>query len=74
MESIREKYKRIYVKHIRVQGNSEICIPYHKSHFKAVGLYNFIRGFEWAYKRGEGGGLISGWEYKREKKCFGTTR
>ena len=27
-----------------------------KSHFKALGLYNFIRGFGWAYKRGEGGG------------------
>ena len=23
-----------------------------KSHFKALGLYNFIRGFEWAYRRG----------------------
>ena len=35
-----------------------------KSHFKALGLYNFIRGFGWAYKRGGGGlypgGLISG--------------
>ena len=29
-----------------------------KSHFKALDLYNFIRGFGWAYKRG-GGGLIS---------------
>ena len=25
-----------------------------KSHFKALGLYNFIRGFGWAYKRGGG--------------------
>ena len=39
-----------------------------KFHFKALGLYNFIRGFGWAYnyKRGGGGGdlylggLISG--------------
>ena len=35
-----------------------------KSHFKALGLYNFKRAFEWAYKRGGGGlypgGLISG--------------
>ena len=29
-----------------------------KSHFKALGFYNFKRGFGWAYKRG--GGLISG--------------
>ena len=35
-----------------------------KSHFKALGLYNFIRGFGWTYKRGR---LISGWAYKREK-------
>ena len=25
-----------------------------KSHFKALGLYNFMRGFGWAYKRGGG--------------------
>ena len=25
-----------------------------KSHFKAMGLYNFRRGFGWAYKRGGG--------------------
>ena len=34
-----------------------------KSHFKALGLYKFKRGFGWAYKRGGGlipGGLISG--------------
>ena len=40
-----------------------------KSHFKALGLYNFKRGFRWAYKRGGGlypGGLISG-----IKKMFG---
>ena len=44
-----------------------------KSHFKALGLYNFKRGFGWAYKRGGGGGggLISGWAYKRNKKMFG---
>ena len=29
-----------------------------KSHFKALGLYNFIRGLRWAYKRGEGGSYI----------------
>ena len=28
-----------------------------KSHIKALGLYNFIRGVGWAYKRG---GLILG--------------
>ena len=27
-----------------------------KSHFKVLGLYNFKRGFGWAYKRGGGGG------------------
>ena len=27
-----------------------------KSHFKVLGLYNFIRVFEWAYKCGGGGG------------------
>ena len=36
-----------------------------KSDFKALGLYNFKRGFGWAYKWGGGGvlypgGLISG--------------
>ena len=44
-----------------------------KSHFKAVRLCNFIRGFGWAYKRGrlvsgwayKRGGLVSGWAYKR---------
>ena len=40
-----------------------------KSHFKAMGLYNFMKGFGWAYKR-EGGGLISGWAYKWNKKMF----
>ena len=42
-----------------------------KSHFKALGLYNFKRGFGWAYKRGGlyPGGLISG-----IKKCLGTMR
>ena len=40
-----------------------------KSYFKALGLYNFIMGFGWAYKWG-GGGLISGWAYKQnEKNC-----
>ena len=46
----------------------EIFINTVKSHFKAQGLYNFIKGFEWAYKRGEGGGLISGRAYKRNEK------
>ena len=36
------------------------------SHVKTLSLYNFIRGFEWAYKRG--GGLISGGAYKWDKK------
>ena len=42
-----------------------------KSHFKALGLYNFKRSFGWAYKRGGLylGGLISG-----IKKCLGTMR
>ena len=31
-----------------------------KSHFKALGLYNFKRSFGWAYKRLYPGGLISG--------------
>ena len=32
-----------------------------KSHFKPLGIYNFITGFGWAYKREGGGqwGLIS---------------
>ena len=41
-----------------------------KSHFKVLGIYNFTRGFGWAYERGGGGGLISGWAYKRIKKMF----
>ena len=42
-----------------------------KSHFKALGLYNFIRGFGWAYMYKWGvGGLTSGWAYKRNKKCL----
>ena len=39
-----------------------------KSHFKALGLYNFKKGFGWSYK--PGGELISGWAYKRNKKMF----
>ena len=33
-----------------------------RSHFKVLGLYNFVRGFGWAYKWGDlyWGGLISG--------------
>ena len=27
-----------------------------KSHVKALGLYNFIKGFVWVYKREGGGG------------------
>ena len=40
------------------------------SHFKALGLYDFIKGFGWAYKWGGlyPGGFIS------VKKCFGATR
>ena len=34
-----------------------------KSHFKALGLYNFIRGFGWAYKWGKGGGALN-WDFK----------
>ena len=47
-----------------------------KSHFKALGLYNFIRGFGWAcmYKRRGGGELISGQLISGIKTCFGTTR
>ena len=41
-----------------------------KSHFKTLGLYNFKRAFQWAYKWG-GGGVISRWAYKRNKKMFG---
>ena len=33
---------------------------YRKSHVKVLGLYNFIRGFGWAYKWGKGGGLKRG--------------
>lgn len=29
-----------------------------KPHVKALGLYNFIRGFGWAYKLGRGGAYI----------------
>ena len=36
-----------------------------KSHVKALGLYDFIRGFGRAYRRGRGG--ISGLAYKRNK-------
>ena len=41
-----------------VHGNSYTV----KSHFKALGLYKFERGFGWAYKQGGlyPGGLISG--------------
>ena len=31
-----------------------------KSHVKALGLNNFIRGFGWAYKWGWGGGGVGG--------------
>ena len=39
--------------------------PTVKSKVKALGLYNFISGFGWAYKLGVGGG---GGAYKRNKK------
>ena len=39
-----------------------------KSHFKALGLYNFKRGFGWVYKRGGGGGLYPGGLISRIKK------
>ena len=39
-----------------------------KSHFKALGLYNFKRGFGWAYKRG--GGLYPGGHISGIKKMF----
>ena len=29
-----------------------------KSHFKPLGIYNFITGFGWAYKREGGGGAV----------------
>ena len=53
--------------------NLPLYLPYEKHytvkfHFKALDLYNFIRGFGLAYKRGGGG------SYKRNKKKFGPTR
>ena len=40
-----------------------------KSYFKALGLYNFIMGFGWAYKWGGGeGGLYLGGLISRMKK------
>ena len=45
--------------HFQVQSVVSLEHDTVKSHFKALGLYNFIRGF---------GGLISGWAYKRNKK------
>ena len=40
---------------------SNILILTLKFLIKALGLYNFIRGFGWAYKHGgEGGGLYPG--------------
>ena len=44
-----------------------------KSHFKALGLYNLIRGFGWAcmYKRrGGGGGAYIPSAYKWNKNMF----
>ena len=41
-----------------------------KSHFKTLGLYNFKRGFGWAYK-GWGGGLYPGGLISGIKKMFG---
>ena len=60
-----------YLRKIVLQCNVNMSTTV-KSHFKALGLYNFKRGFGWAYKRGGGGlypgGLISG----IKKKCLGT--
>ena len=41
-----------------------------KSHFKALGLYNFKRGFGWAYNQGDlyPGGLISGIKNVSERR------
>ena len=44
------------------------------SYFKALGLYNFKRGFGWAYKRGGGGGLYPVELINGIKKCMGTRR
>ena len=45
-----------------------------KSHFKALSLYNF-KGVLGGLINGGGGGAISGWTYKRNKKnVSGTTR
>ena len=53
-----------------------------KSHFKALGLYNFIRGFGWAYNGGlisgwackQGVGLILGWAYRQNKRVVSEQR
>ena len=45
-----------------------------KSHFKTLGLYNFKRAFQWAYKWGGGGGLYPGGLISGIKRCLGTTR
>ena len=51
---------QISSKSIKLVGsNYELTNNNVKTHFKALGLYNFRRGFGWDYKRGEGG-LISG--------------
>ena len=47
-------------------GGCNNSSPLLRERVKVLDLYNFIRGFGWAYKRG--GGLISGWAYKWNKK------
>ena len=47
------------------------CFIIYISHFKALGLYNFKRGFGWAYERGgelHPGGLISGIKTVSERR------
>ena len=58
---------------LEVTNGNECCENAVKSHFKALGLYNFIRGFGWACKRGGGGGGggVGGLYPGGIKKCFG---
>ena len=42
-----------------------------KSHFKALGLHNFIRGFGWLINGEGGGGLYPGGLISGIKKMFG---
>ena len=45
-------------------------VPYTSNKLKALGLYNFVRRFRGAYKRGR---LYSGGLITRLKKCFKTS-